>query len=65
MRVLVLLQKLHEKWAGRDQDNFVSFNLLTIFTGQGAICELSGIPQLLERGGDIFLEVVPLETEPF
>ena len=65
MRVLVLLQKLHEEWAGCDQHNFVSFDLLTIFTGQGDICELSVLPQLLERGGDVFLEVVPLEAELF
>ena len=62
MRVFVYLQKLHEEWAGWDQDHFVGLNLLTIFTGQGDICELSVPPQLFEWGGDIFFEVVPLET---
>ena len=61
--MFIPLQKLHKGWTSRGQNCFVDFNLLTVFTSQGDIREVVVISKCFEREGDVFLEVVPLETE--
>ena len=52
-----------EKWTPGCQDHPVSFHLLAIFTHQGDISEVLVFSQIPKGNFDIFLEVVPLETQ--
>ena len=65
MRMLVLLQKVEEEWAGSNENHLVRLHLLTILTGQGHISEMFVLSQISKGGFNIFLEIVPLEAQLF
>ena len=58
----VFLQKGFEIWAAGRENHLVCLGALTI-TGQGHICEGLLIPQVLEGGHHVGLEVVPSEAK--
>ena len=61
--MFVSFKQLLEKWTPGCQDHPVSFQRLTIFTHQGDICEILVFSEIPKGNFDIFLEVVPLETQ--
>ena len=63
--VFVCFEKVLKEGTGWSQNYFVSFNLVSIFTGQGDISELLFKPQVFEAGQNVFLKIVPLQTKFF
>ena len=61
--MFVPLKQPLEKWTRGCQDHPVSVHLLTILTHQGDIREVLVFSQIPKGNFDIFLEVVPLETQ--
>ena len=58
----ILLQKILEVWATGTKNHLVCLGVLT-FSGNGHVAEGFLIPQMLEGGHHVSLEVVPAETE--
>ena len=52
-------------WHLPSQDHLVSFQPLTILTGQGHISELLVASQIPKSGADVVTEIVPLQTDLF
>ena len=58
----ILLQQVLEVWATGTENHLVSLGVLAL-SGDGHVAEGLLVPQVLEGGHHVGLEVVPAETE--